>query len=97
MAADIHIKRNHNFSADDLRARVTKAAEKLSTNYGVKTEWKGNTHLAFTATGVKGGIDLKDKEIEVKVELNFLTRALKGKIEEGVNKALDKELAPANA
>jgi putative polyhydroxyalkanoate system protein len=91
--ADIHIKRPHKFNREDVRNRVQKAASDLSQKYGVKSEWKGQDHLAFSATGVKGGIDIKDSEVEVKIELGFLARALKGKIEEGVNKALDRELA----
>lgn len=90
--ADIHIKRAHSLTREEARARVQNAADKLKDQYPVKTEWKGQDHLAFTATGVKGGIEIKDNEVEVKVELGFLARALKGRIEEGINKSLDREL-----
>lgn len=91
--ADINIKRPHKYSREDVRNRIQKAAAQLSEKYGAKGEWKGQDHFAFNATGVKGGIDIRDTEVEVKVELGFLARALKGKIEEGINKALDRELA----
>lgn len=91
--ADIHIKRSHSFSREDIKARVSKALDKMSSGYGVKSEWKGQDQVAISATGVKGTIDIREKDIEVKIELNFLMRAMKGKIEEGINKAFDKELA----
>ena len=90
---DIHIKRNHKYTRDDVRNRVQKATEQLKSQYPIKTEWKGQDQLNFSATGVKGTIDIRDAELEVKVEIGLLARPLKGRIEDGINKALDRELA----
>src|SRR5262245_50865739 len=70
--ADIHIKRTHKLTLEEARTRVQKAADEIKAKYGAKSEWKGQNLLAFSATGVKGGIEVKEGELEVKVELGFL-------------------------
>jgi putative polyhydroxyalkanoate system protein len=91
--ADIHIKRAHNLTQETARERVKAVEAKLTAQYGMKPEWKSQDQLAFAASGVKGTLEIKGAEIEVKVELGFMAKMLKGKIEEGINKTLDRELA----
>lgn len=91
--SDIHIKRPHKLQREDAKTRVNKTATELGSKYGVKSKWNSDTQLSFSGTGADGTIDIHENEVEVKVKLGFLARALKGKIEETINKTLDKELA----
>lgn len=91
--SDINIKRKHSLSKADAKTRIDKTAAELSSKYGVKSKWKSENQLEFSGTGADGTIDLNDNDVEVKVKLGWLAKALKGKIEETINKTLDRELA----
>jgi putative polyhydroxyalkanoate system protein len=91
--SDINIKRKHSLSKEDAKVRIDKTAGELGSKYGVKSKWKNETMLEFSGTGADGTIELLESDVEVKVKLGWLAKALKGKIEETINKTLDKELA----
>jgi putative polyhydroxyalkanoate system protein len=91
--SDINIKREHALGTAEVKTRIDKTAVELGSKFGVKSKWKSDNQLEFTGTGADGTIDVSDTGVEVKVKLGWLAKALKGKIEETINKTLDRELS----
>lgn len=91
--ADIDINKSHNLKITDARARLEKMAGSLQAQYGIKSAWTGNTAI-LSGTGLKKGmVELTDNAINVHITLGFLAKAMKGKVQEQVNIALDKALS----
>jgi putative polyhydroxyalkanoate system protein len=91
--ADIDINKSHNLDISDARERLEKMAGDLQARYGIKSAWTGNT-ATLSGTGLKKGqVELTDTAINVQITLGFLAKAMKGKVQEQVNMALDHALS----
>jgi putative polyhydroxyalkanoate system protein len=56
------------------------------------SQWQGNT-LNFTRSGVKGKLDVTEKDVTVDISLGFMLKAFKGKIQSEIDKNIDKMFA----
>ena len=91
--ADIDINKSHSLEISDARERLEKMAGDLQARYGIKSAWTGNT-ATLSGTGLKKGrVELTDTAINVQITLGFLAKAMKGKVQEQVNMALDHALS----
>lgn len=91
--ADININKSHSLEISEARKRLEKMADELRSRYGIKSTWAGNT-ATLSRTGLKKGVvELTHSAINVEISLGLLAKAMKGKIEEQVDIALDKALA----
>lgn len=91
--ADISITKKHSLGMDGARERLNKMAEELSSKYGIKSSWSGNV-ATLSGTGLKKGVvELKEDSVSVEITLGLLAKAMKGTIDEQVNKAFDKALS----
>ncbi|WP_320044386.1 polyhydroxyalkanoic acid system family protein [uncultured Desulfobacter sp.] len=91
--ADININKSHSLEISDARARLEKMAGELQAQYGIKSAWTGNTAI-LSGTGLKKGrVELTDSVINVQITLGFLAKAMKGKVQEQVDIALDNALS----
>lgn len=86
--ATIHIKRTHTLGKDAARRTAEQIAAQLKHDLQASYQWRGDA-LEFTCPGAKGDIHVSENVVEVSVDLSFLLRPLKGKVEREVNQQLD--------
>ena len=94
--ADIEIRRVHNLGMKAARAAADRMAEHLGRKFDLKGDWDGNV-LHFERPGVTGSLAISDKDLDLRVALGFLLKAMRGSIEAAVRHELDKlfvEAAP---
>ena len=85
------IKRQHSLGVDEAKRRVDRVADKLATDYAMRSDWHGNT-LGFNGSGVNGQVEVAQNSIEFKVELGFALMMMEGPIRRSIENALDQEL-----
>jgi putative polyhydroxyalkanoate system protein len=90
--ADIEFTKSHSLTIAKAKALVQQAAEALAVEYGLSSEWQGNT-LRFHRSGVDGQMHVTDSEIRLHVTLGFLLSAFKGKFIEHIEDHFDRLLA----
>lgn len=84
----IEIKKKHALGKAGARKTAEKLADSLSTEYNAKCEWV-NDDLCFSSPGVKGKLCVGDEDVEIMVDLGFMLRPLKSKIETSIVSQLD--------
>ena len=84
----IEIKKKHALGKAEARKTAEKLAESLSSEYNAKCEWV-NDDLCFSSPGVKGTLCVSDEDVEIMVDLGFMLRPLKSKIESSIVSQLD--------
>ena len=89
--ATIYISRTHSLGRETARNTAEQIARQLEDELKAKYQWHGDS-LDFTCPGAKGYIRVSETLVEVSVDLSFLVRPLKGKIEREVNQQLDQLL-----
>jgi putative polyhydroxyalkanoate system protein len=94
--ATIEVRRSHNLSTEDARGRAEELAKSLEAKLGLKWKWDGD-HLVFSAPsgpakGTEGTVEVSKTDVAVKIDLPFMLRMIKGKIEAKVVEKLDKLL-----
>jgi putative polyhydroxyalkanoate system protein len=94
--ATIEVRRSHNLSTEDARKRAEELAKSLEDKLGLKWKWEGD-RLVFSAPsgpakGTEGSVEVGKNEVAVKIDLPFLLRMVKGKVEAKVAEKLDKLL-----
>lgn len=87
--ADIIAKRTHTMGLDAARKTAEKLAEKLEKDFQLDSQWVGN-QLKFTRSGVKGALDVTDKDVSIEISLGFMLKAFKGKIQSEIDQNLAK-------
>lgn len=95
--ATISISRNHSLSPEVIKQRLTALGEKLKEKYSAKTSWEGDKTLTVSGTGVDAKLKISDDKVDVDINLGFLLKPMKGKIEEAITKELDSVVKPESA
>ena len=85
---DIKLVRSHSLPIAKAKALVQKAADNLSAEYNLSSEWQGST-LHFHRSGVDGRMHVTASEIQLDVTLGFLLKAFKGKLVEHIERNFD--------
>jgi len=88
----IDIRRAHQQSVPDARAKVDQVAVKMREKFGTDSHWNGDT-LAFSRAGVKGTIAVAADAIVVHAELGMMLSPMKGMIEQEIGRKLDEYFA----
>jgi len=86
----IVIHRPHQKPHDEARKLAEHVATQMAAEFGMKWRWDGDV-LHFERTGVSGSLTVVPAEIVVQVKLGFLLSAMQPKIEQEINRFLDKE------
>jgi putative polyhydroxyalkanoate system protein len=92
--ATIDVRRTHNLGLDGARKAAEQLAEKLKEKLEIRYRWEGND-LRFERTGANGRIQVGATEVRVEIDLAFLLKPMKGKVESKVHQYLDEALRPA--
>lgn len=82
----------HQLSIDALRARIAQELDRAMAQYGLTSEWRGD-RVDVRATGAKGSIELREREVSVSVALGLLLRPLRGKIEDELRRLVARAVA----
>ncbi len=88
--ADIQISKTHQMTQQQVRTKVDEMTQDLKNDLGLTTQWLDDNRLSFERSGASGLLTLSDQKVTVEVKLNFLLRAMKGTIEQELQKALTK-------
>jgi putative polyhydroxyalkanoate system protein len=94
--ATIDIRRPHALSKDEAKKRAEELAKGMEAKLGLQWRWEGD-HIRFeapsgAAKGTTGTVEVTDSNVRVQIDLPFLLRVLKGKVESKVNEKLDQLL-----
>lgn len=88
--AAIDITRNHTLGKTAVKEKVNQVLERIKAEMGLQGAWNGDV---FKITKpAEGSFTITDTTVHVVVELGFMLRPLKGKIEERINGELTKAL-----
>jgi putative polyhydroxyalkanoate system protein len=90
--ADIDFVKPHSLTVAKARALVQKSADALAAEYGLSSEWHGDS-LHFHRSGVQGEMLVTDSEIRLHVTLGFLLKAFKKKLLDHIERDFDRLLA----
>jgi putative polyhydroxyalkanoate system protein len=90
--ATIDISRSHSLSKDEAKKRAEELAKSMEAKLGLKWKWESD-HIRFeapsgAARGTTGTVEVSDSTVRVQIDLPFLLRVLKGKVESKVNEKL---------
>jgi putative polyhydroxyalkanoate system protein len=90
--ATIDISRPHSLTKDEAKKRAEELAKSMEAKLDLKWKWEGD-HIRFeapsgAAKGTTGTVDVSDSVVRVQIDLPFLLRVLKGKVESKVNEKL---------
>jgi putative polyhydroxyalkanoate system protein len=91
--ADINIKRNHSVDTGVLRGRLEELAQDLKKKYGVRYRWEGDRCLLDGAGLKQGLVTISSTALTLEVTLGMMAKLLKPKIEQEINKKIEKVLA----
>ena len=86
--SSISIKRRHKLPHTKAKAAAEKIARDLNKRFELAYEWDGDD-ITFERPGLSGTLHVGKSEVHLDVELSFLLFALKGPIEQQINKELD--------
>lgn len=86
--ADIRFARKHPLTVAQARKIAQKAADDLAKEYGLESEWDGDT-LNFHRSGVGGQMKVSGSAIDLEVTLGFLFKPFKAKFESTIADRLD--------
>jgi putative polyhydroxyalkanoate system protein len=90
--SEIKLVKSHSLPIAKAKALVQKVADELAAEYGLSSEWHGNT-LKFHRSGADGKLYVTDSEIRLDVTLGFLLTPLKGKIVGHIERSFDRLLS----
>lgn len=84
----ITAERAHSHGLAAAKQEAEALAIDLSEKFGLKHRWQGET-LEFKGSGAKGFIKCGEDDIALRLELSFVLRPFKTRIEQEIHKYLD--------
>jgi putative polyhydroxyalkanoate system protein len=87
----LSIRRVHSLSPGEARARVARAAQKLTERFGATCRWNGEV-LSIEHPSVHGSVTLLPTEIAVEAELGGALGLFRRRAESEITRILDREL-----
>ena len=88
--ATIEMSRNHQLGKAEARKRAEQILTKMSSSYGITGAWSGDI-FSITAPA-KGAFTVAETAVQITLDLPFLLRPLKGKIESKITEEFDRTL-----
>jgi len=91
--ATIELRRTHTLPKDEAKRRAESIATGLKDKVELEWRWEGD-RIVFEAPrgmakGTRGMVSVSDTDVRVEIDLPFMLRVLKGKVEQKVNEKLD--------
>ena len=80
---DITLVENHTLSKEEARAVAQKVADQMAADYEMTYAWEGEV-LAFRRSGFSGTLALTESQVQLDIDLGFMLKGFKTKIEQQV-------------
>jgi len=90
--ATIEVTRAHGMDSNQIRAAVQAVAQRLQSDLSAQYAWSGD-RLNFECPGASGHIDVTGSDVRVAVDLGWLLKPMRGRIEQSIHQYLDESLA----
>jgi putative polyhydroxyalkanoate system protein len=87
----IVIRRDHDLGLAKAKRLAQTLVRQLQSEFGGTYTWKGN-ELRFRRTGASGSVTVTKDSVQVRVELGFLLRPLRARIDREIREGLDAHL-----
>jgi putative polyhydroxyalkanoate system protein len=87
--ATIDISRNHTLGRDEAKNRANAVLERMKPQ-GIKGTWHGD--VFDIESPAKGTFKVTDNTLRIEIDLPFVLRPLKSKIESKINAELDRAI-----
>jgi putative polyhydroxyalkanoate system protein len=87
--ADLHIFHPHNTSKEQALRKLQDLAPALISKYGVHVSWNGYS-LRFNRSGVSGTATVRERDIELNLDISWYLAIFRPQIEQGVRQQLSK-------
>ncbi len=87
--ADITLVEDHALSMDGARSAAQKVADQMTADYEMACSWEGDV-LAFKRSGVSGTLALTEGRAQLDINLGFMLKGFRSKIEEQVGRNMRK-------
>ncbi|MFE8070685.1 polyhydroxyalkanoic acid system family protein [Marinobacteraceae bacterium S3BR75-40.1] len=84
----IDVTRHHSLDHDHAIAAADSLAQSLAKDFDVHYQWQGD-EMTFKRSGVKGQLKVTSSTIAIHLELGFLLRPFKARIEREIHQHLD--------
>ena len=84
----IRVNRTHRLALEEARTLAEELVVNLAQEFGVKYHWEDET-VKFKGAGAKGHMTVLADRVELKMELGFLLKPFKSKIENSIKRRLD--------
>ena len=84
----IQVSRQHHLSPEEVKKIAEEMVVGLAQEFGVKYHWESET-VKFKGAGAKGHMTLLPGQVDLRMELGFLLKPLKSKIEGAISRRLD--------
>lgn len=84
----IEVTRTHSMGMEGARKTAEELAVSLSERFSMDYRWQGD-NLKFRRTGVKGQLEVSSNQIHIRLELGFMVRPFKDRIEAEIHRHLD--------
>jgi putative polyhydroxyalkanoate system protein len=88
----IHAEHKHTLSKEEAHKRAEEYIQHIGDKIHADIKWAGDT-ATFKGTGFSGSAKLSDGLIVLDIDLSFVLRPLKGKIEERMVRAFSKRFS----
>ena len=88
----INIQRRHQFSLNNLRAKIDVIRTSFEEDFGFRTEWVADDQLLFRKKGIKGEIGIGTDSFQITINLSLMYRSVAEKIKHEVTTTIDYEL-----
>jgi putative polyhydroxyalkanoate system protein len=92
----IHLRREHDLTPEAARRKVERVADVLSKRFDATCEWKGDV-LTITHPTVRGTVTLGKHDVVVAAKLGVMLSMFRGRIDEELERVLDREFPKSNA
>ncbi len=81
--SDITLVENHSLSMEEARAVAQQVADQMAADYEMTYAWEGEA-LAFKRSGFSGTLALSEGRVQLDINLGFMLKGFKSKIEQQV-------------
>ena len=87
--ADIDLTRPHRLGLDGARRAAEAVADRLRREYGVATEWEGDS-VRVSGRGVRGRLDARPEVVRVTASLGLAARPFRRALRREIERELDR-------
>jgi putative polyhydroxyalkanoate system protein len=92
----IFLRREHDLTPEAARKKVERVADVLAKRFDADCEWQGDV-LSIKHPAVSGSVTLGERDIVVAAKLGLALAMFRGRIDEELERVLDREFPGAKA